>query len=533
MGYLDWATQPNPFRRYDGAPLTPLLIGPRHQEPAYDSLFTTDGIAPQPVTRRTLSAFFECSLALSAWKAYGESTWALRCNPSSGNLHPTEGYLLCGGVEGIGEQPAAYHYAAKEHALERRHVIDAAAWADLVAALGSEVFFVGLSSILWREAWKYGERAFRYCQQDTGHALACLRFAAAMLGWRMTLLEDLGDDEVARLLGLDRVGDFSGAEREEPELFALVSAKPDANPRGVLTLDPDIIARVAAGPWEGRANRLSSDHVPWEIIDMVTDATRKPRTPINGEVIHPGRLPAAAQSAGTVPLAREVILKRRSATDFDGQTSIPRDVFYSMLARVMPTDAAPFDAISWPPAIHLLMFVHLVEGLSPGLYALVRDPAKVDSLRAATNPDFAWTLASDAAPGLPLYPLRVADCRRGAAQLSLGQAIAGDGAFSFGMVAEFEPSLRRYGPWFYRRLFWEAGMIGQTLYLEAEAAAMRLGNTMRATGIGAYFDDPVHEVFGLSGREFQSMYHFTMGGAVDDPRLTTRPPYGEAVAQRV
>ena len=37
-------------------------------------------------------------MGLSAWKAYGGNRWALRCNPSSGNLHPTEGYLLLGPV---------------------------------------------------------------------------------------------------------------------------------------------------------------------------------------------------------------------------------------------------------------------------------------------------------------------------------------------------------------------------------------------------------------------------------------------------
>ncbi len=62
-------------------------------------------------------------------------------------------------------------------------------------------------------------------------------------------------------------------------------------------------------------------------------------------------------------------------------------------------------------------------------------------------------------------------------------------------------------------------MIGQVLYLEAEAAGVR------ATGIGCFFDDPVHELFGLTGREYQSLYHFTTGGPVDDPRLTTLPPY--------
>ena len=73
---------------------------------------------------------------------------------------------------------------------------------------------------------------------------------------------------------------------------------------------------------------------------------------------------------------------------------------------------------------------------------------------------------------------------------------------------------------FYRRLFWETGLIGQVLYLEAEVAGVR------ATGIGCFFDDPVHQVMGLSGAKFQSLYHFTTGGPVEDPRLTTLPAYG-------
>ena len=70
--------------------------------------------------------------------------------------------------------------------------------------------------------------------------------------------------------------------------------------------------------------------------------------------------------------------------------------------------------------------------------------------------------------------------------------------------------------------FGETGLIGQVLYLEAEAAGVR------ATGIGCFFDDPVHRVLGwYPDTQFQSLYHFTVGGAVDDHRLTTLPPYGE------
>jgi hypothetical protein len=166
------------------------------------------------------------------------------------------------------------------------------------------------------------------------------------------------------------------------------------------------------------------------------------------------------------------------------------------------------------------LFVHIVEGIPPGLYCLVRSANALGGLRAAMQPSFVWTKPPQCPDPLPLYLLQEGDCRAVAWRVSCDQEIAGASAFSLGMIAEFEPSLRRFGAWFYRRLFWETGVIGQVLYLEAEAAGVR------GTGMGCYYDDPVHGVFGLRGRQFQSLYHFTIGGAVEDPRLTTLPPYG-------
>jgi hypothetical protein len=103
--------------------------------------------------------------------------------------------------------------------------------------------------------------------------------------------------------------------------------------------------------------------------------------------------------------------------------------------------------------------------------------------------------------------------------VSCDQAIAGDGFFSLGMIARVESALRERGQWFYRRLFWECGAIGQVLYLAAEAAGAR------ATGIGCFYDDAVHELLGLRDSEWQSLYHFSMGVPVDDARLTTEPGY--------
>jgi len=63
------------------------------------------------------------------------------------------------------------------------------------------------------------------------------------------------------------------------------------------------------------------------------------------------------------------------------------------------------------------------------------------------------------------------------------QEIASHGCFSLGMIARFDPVLHDKGEWMYPRLFWETGVLGQVLYLEAHAVGIS------ATGIGCYFDD--------------------------------------------
>ena len=132
---------------------------------------------------------------------------------------------------------------------------------------------------------------------------------------------------------------------------------------------------------------------------------------------------------------------------------------------------------------------------------------------------FAWTTPETCPGSLPLFLLEAGDARRVAQQTSCGQQIAADGVFAAAMLAEYRAPLETIGPWFYPRLHWEAGVVGQQLYLEAEASGIR------ATGIGCFFDDLSHGTFGMGDDSFQVVYHFTMGGPVDDVRLQTVPPY--------
>jgi hypothetical protein len=153
------------------------------------------------------------------------------------------------------------------------------------------------------------------------------------------------------------------------------------------------------------------------------------------------------------------------------------------------------------------------------LYCLVREPGALNDLKAAMRQEFEWSRPGECPDDLPLFRLTKGDMRNAARGVSCHQDIASGGAFALAMIAEFEPRLREHGPWFYKRLHWEAGAIGQVLYLEAEAAGVR------ATGIGCFFDDALHEVVGLAGCNYQDLYHFTVGGAIDDPRLKTLRAY--------
>ena len=551
LGYMDWANQPDPFRRYEGAPLyeLPLLAASDDPvSPAYESLFSSQPVPTQPLTLNSLSRFFEYSLSITAWKEYGGNRWALRSNPSSGNLHPTEGYLLIGETADLPLKPGLYHYASKEHGLEHRwqgsnEVIEA-----LLQPFPSRSFLVGLSSIHWREAWKYGERAFRYCQHDVGHALGTLRFAGAVLGWRVFLLAGLDDRTIGALLGLNRLHEFERAEPEFPELVCVVCPAHDSTMTSLqLSIDQAIGEHWEHGDWRGKANRLSRDNpVPWETIDDVTKASWKTSveqtrwdatvgvpykfTPFPKQGGEAERTSLPDPRSSTVS-AHQIIHQRRSAVALDGTTSISVQQFFTMLERVMPHSnrpvaqrPMPWDSLPWDPTIHLALFVHRVDGIPPGMYMLLRndDPALKATFQQAMHRQFAWTVPEQCPASLPLYLLEDGNAQRIATQVSCHQEIAGAGAFSLGMIAEFEASLEKHGPWFYKRLFWETGLIGQVLYLEAEAAGVR------STGIGCFFDDPVHRVLGwYPDVRFQSLYHFTVGGPVEDHRLTTLPPYGE------
>lgn len=301
---------------------------------------------------------------------------------------------------------------------------------------------IGFSSIFWREAWKYGERAFRYCNHDVGHAIAAVSMAAAGLGWDARVLDGLGYEKLEKLMGLESFPKFNIPSRpvrgrmpeiefEHPDCVLLVF------PKGVGEFEVDYEKlRVASSEfsnlqWKGKPNMLSKEHICWDIIYRTAEAVKKPLKTTKELVSEPFRSSGMISESSYKGFnLSEVVRKRRSAVDMDGVTVMTRETFYQILLHCMPSGfgasgqkrgrqlALPFRAMPWDCEVHAVLFVHRVVGLPNGLYFLVRNEDHFHEIRTATRSEFKWVKPDGCPNDLPLYELEQGDCRELSKRLS-------------------------------------------------------------------------------------------------------------------
>ncbi len=448
---------PDPFRHYENVPLLDLPADPPNlTSPLVDVLC---GRAPSPELDgpELLSQLFFYSAAISASKRVADTThrYALRVNPSSGNLHPTEVHFSTYGLKDWPD--GLYHYRPSSHMAEQR--------AQGAFAPG---ITLSLTTIAWREAWKYSERAYRYCLLDAGHAWQSLALAAQAMGWSSLASGTFVDHEVAHELGL--------SEDEWPMLTVRLTQEgvPAPSTGG---------ERVWYG---GTPNVISDRQGECPLIKAVHASTRsiycgiaEDAAPVGGGDI---QLPPPSSSSRTFG---ETVRARRSALDFRGGDSL---ITLEHLAALLSATDQPYEAdFMTTRYVQLYLYAHRVQGLEPGLYRY-------------------WPSTAS------LEPLRSGDQRVIAAALSLRQDLAGNACVAFSMAADIERAVRTFGDRGYRYVHFEAGAIGQRLYLAA--GSLGLG----ATGIGAFFDDDVNEYLHLPASH-QVVYHFAVGYPIGDPRL--------------
>lgn len=491
LGYMDWANQPNPYRSYRGALHVELPITLENPTPPYHLIFE-EGLPTAPLLIESISQFLQFSMGITAMKSDGVSEWALRCNASSGNLHPSEAYVILPPTNDISKQTSVSHYAPKNHGLEILSQFDTDIWESLPK--GS--FFVALSSIPYREVWKYGERAFRYVNLDAGHAMCSLQVSAKMLGWKHRYLSEVSDEELAKILGLDQKNRFS--ESEIPDMLLLITPVK-------YNEEIDISKLVNSTPkhFDSIAQNIAVQYQDWPLIEEIEKATftcKGNSYPLTSQKTHK-RQPSKE--------SKEVILTRRSAQMMNESDNNMSFVKFKTILNSSKESFTGFENL-----VNLILFVHNVEGLRSGLYAFVRAKSYLDDLKSSFSQDFEWEEVSK-----DLYLLSAGDYRETAKNISCNQGIASDGTFSLGMICPFADEIVEHGAHKYKELYWECGAIGQQLYLEATSV------DFQATGIGCYLDDVFHTTLGLKSNKFQSLYHFTVGKALIDKRILTKKLY--------
>ncbi|MGB0660240.1 MAG: nitroreductase family protein [Mangrovicoccus sp.] len=487
---VEWSTQPSPFRRYyDGPALIPLPSEPEQSSATYADLFSPGAIGAAEMTLASIGQLLQLSLGISGWKTMAGEKWAVRCNPSSGNLHPVEAYILLGGVPGLGD--GLYHYDVLNHALELR----------CAAQLDQPGLWLGLTSIASRESWKYGSRAFRYCQLDLGHAEAAIGFAAASLGWTAQRVT-CGHDELASLLGTDRGDDFSGVEPEEPELLLQL--------QGDLPGAPQFPRHVALA-WCGRPSRCAkADQETWPELSEIIEATRGQVPPIPSGP----NLPVYERTEFQAPAA-QVIRQRRSARQFTSKTPPGPEMLQKMLSAALP-QAGPLDQLAGGLGLEMLLAVHKIAGMEPGLYAIEQSDGAT-ALRPHLRKELGWSPVSSLTGMENLRCLAPGDIRAQIRKLSCSQAIAAEGAATLVFLGDFD-RIWAEGAALYKELHREAGKIAHALYLEA--SALGLG----ATGLGCFLDRDIRELALLPGSSLYPLYLFGFGQAKPDPYLQPAQP---------
>jgi SagB-type dehydrogenase family enzyme len=320
---LDWANMPDPFRHYEGVPVLDLPADPVPPAiPALDVLHGTSGTTSVSDGPAFLSQLFFYSAAISASKlapSTGEK-YALRVNPSSGNLHPTEFHFFTRGLKGWPD--GLYHYDPSRHMAEQRGRGEF----ETEPAGGSAPIVFALTSIVWREAWKYGERAYRYCLHDIGHAWQALALAARAIGCDHFALGHFVDDNVARTVQLN--GD------EWPMLIVSLHGK------CIPVHETDTGKTVWFG---GQANQLSKETIAHPLIDSIHLATKRS----GGGSSDPSTVESVSARSGGIRLSSpasstrsfgEVARMRRSALDFLGGK---QSMSLAQLSAILASTAQP------------------------------------------------------------------------------------------------------------------------------------------------------------------------------------------------
>jgi len=307
-GGMDWDNKPDVFKRY-----------PSH----FERFFLDQSLE--------LHRFFHRIGGVSATKTYPNMRYCLRTNPSAGALYPTEVYVQIRSMEGF--KDGLYHLCPEESSLVLIHPLSSHEGVERalhVNAFHGCIFL--FSTLYFRSSWKYKNRAFRYCLQDTGHMLGTLEASCFLLDKPYNIIYDLDKKALNTSFGF-------GAE--EFFLSAALVGQEGTHP----TQLPTKPLAFVDGTKHFEANPLIEEAYAQSL-----------------SLSHPFRQKERPLFALAPEPFERVIMERRSTREFY-ENAITQEDFETIMTYVsMPI---PSDADT---KVHIYALIHRVVGMEQGVW---------------------------------------------------------------------------------------------------------------------------------------------------------------------
>ena len=433
---LDPSNQPGVIKIYekaDASPLTKELVLPRIETAR--ALLGGFQRKPEPLSANLLARLLYMSYGYTDQVDYQTKVFYYRSAPSAGALYPVEVYLAARGIAGL--MDGLYHYNLGDFTL---NILRQGTPPSEIPAPA-----IFLSAVFFRSAWKYRERAFRYCLLDTGHVGENISIISPTLGLGARFEADFDD------LALN---DYLGLKPEKEAVLGIINLEKAAD-----QATAECLENLPKPP---TAEPVADREIPFDLITQVWERT----------------LPRTAKSPSDAPLRPEspvVSLPAPDQDDFRGSTLVgalqnrrsrrnfkPKDIQSGDLSRLL--------SLVVTPEINTLINLHLVtntvQDLKDGCY---RYQPSNHSLKKNIGGFMNLELSKTA----------------------LNQDWLGRANLVLAVSAPLERLERSIGPRALRLAYLAAGRLGQRAYLAAEA--MDWG----CCGVGAFFDDEVREILNL------------------------------------
>lgn len=463
---LDWTNRPAVYKIYRGLNYLPLPHPMNLPRVPLNHLADTSGQKfqnRQALTIDRLATILALSYGITGRTLSGGETFYYRSAPSAGALYPVEIYLAADNIEGV--PPGLYHYDGAEHRLCQLRTESIISFAD--TCIGKDntdppphlcIFF---SAIIFRSAWKYKERAFRYLLLDTGHVLENLLMTLRADELPATVHYDIHGGRTNLLLGVDPKREIC---------FACVRIAGDKPP------DPDTSKEPAALPRNIiDTGRVASKEVFFREIEEMASATSilPPHgRPSSDMINHLGFSPGSWKQI-VQPLLpddyyfSDAVSRRRSRRNFIPD-ELPGDLFFKLLTFMSIVSEQEQSTTHSPgSAVATGVLVQNVKDVAPGFYLC----------------DFQNNRWGQIRPGLSSGAVAAA---------CLNQQWLQNAAMHFCFLADLDQLDWNWGPRGYQYAMLDAGRLAQRIYLAA--TALGIG----CCGIGALYDNEARELLGLN-----------------------------------